>query len=110
MRELNREDVIQALSDAIISLPEGKARNVVKQLRLGVTYGMFGPFNFTPSFSPNHCAEHALPPSWKTTLIPAEEVVEGYVPPQCKEIRTDRKLKTVVTYLEHVHGCPKVIE
>lgn len=109
MRELNREDVIQALSDAIIALPEGKARNVVKQLRLGVTYGMFGPFNFTPSFSPNHCAEHALPPSWKTTLIPAEEVVEGYVPPQLEEMLLSDK-KSVVTYLEHVHGCPKVIE
>ena len=110
--ELTREDVIQALSDAVEVLPEGKARSELKKLRLGITYKMFGPFGTLPlpSFGPNYCAEQPLPPYEKKMLTPAEELIEGYVPPKGTEIRTDRKLKSVVTYLEHVHGCPKVIE
>ena len=104
MSALSQEDMIQALSEAIAALPEGKERNDLKQLRLGISYG-----TGVQLFS-NPCnGEQPLP--LQTEFTPVEDLCESYVPPKREMIRNDReKAKPVVTYLTNVHGCPKVVE
>lgn len=104
--KLNREDVIQALSDAILALPEGECRSTLKQLRLGVTYRTFGPFGNLQTPKPCN-GEQPLP----YTIHPVEDLCESYTPAERNKIDPNRKkLGPVVAYLEHVHGCPKVVE
>lgn len=101
---MDREEVINALSEALREDLDYKSIATLKKIRIAIAYSNVVYFKSTSSPSleeiPFPCAEQIIPPPLKNPC--SEHFITG------KGVKVARAIKT--EYLSHVYGCPKVLE